>query len=193
MELELPSRRPRRADAQRNFDALVSAAKQAFAEQGSQAALEDIARRAQVSIATLYRNFPNREDLVAEVNRDEVEALCRSAADLTHLEPWDALAKWLENFVAYIGTKLAFAEALNRTTDGYQACRQAMRVAGEPLLVRAQNAGAVRPEATIDDVLRMFSGVSAVEYVDDAQRRRVFGFTLAGLRTCSSTGAGGRS
>ncbi|WP_285639496.1 TetR family transcriptional regulator [Lentzea sp. NBRC 102530] len=146
-----------------------------------------------MSIATLYRNFPNREDLVAEVNRDAVEALCRSAADLGHLEPWDALAKWLENFVAYIGTKLAFAEALNRTTEGYQACRQAMRVAGEPLLVRTQDAGAVHPEATIDDVLRMFSGVSAVEYVDEAQRRRVFGFALAGLRTCPSAGAGARS
>lgn len=185
MVIELPSRRPKRADARRNFDALVAAAREAFAEQGPQVSLEDIARRSGVSIATLYRNFPSREDLVEEVHREEVEALCRAAEDLADREPWAALAAWLERFAEYIGTKLAFSEALNRTTDGFQACRRAMREAGEPLLARARERGAVRPEATIDDVLRMISGVCAVEYVDEAQRRRVFGFALAGLRNVS--------
>ncbi|HEY3463597.1 MAG TPA: helix-turn-helix domain-containing protein [Amycolatopsis sp.] len=182
MVLELPSRRPKRADARRNFDALVAAARDAFADQGAHVSLEDVARRAGVSIATLYRNFPTREDLVEEVHRDEVEALCRAADDVADLEPWEAFAAWLERFAEYIGTKQAFSEALNRTTEGFQACRRAMREAGEPLLRRAQEAGAARPEATIDDVLRLISGVCAVEYVDEAQRRRVFGFALAGLR-----------
>ncbi|MEU8385160.1 helix-turn-helix domain-containing protein [Streptosporangium sp. NPDC048865] len=182
MEPVLRSRRPRRADARRNFDALLVAAREAFAEIGAQASLEDIARRAGVSIATLYRNFPAREDLVEEVHREEVEALCRAAAELGDLEPWEALVAWLRRFVEYIGTKLAFADALNRATDSFQACRRAMRDAGGPLLERAQRAGVARPEPSIDDILRMVSGISTVEYVDDAQRERVLRLVLAGLR-----------
>ncbi|SPL89848.1 Transcriptional regulator, TetR family [[Actinomadura] parvosata subsp. kistnae] len=179
------SRRPRRADAARNFDALLAAAREAFADKGAQASLEEVARRAGVSIATLYRNFPTREDLVEEVHREEVEQLCRAATDLAgrdDLGPWEALAAWLRHFVDYIRTKLAFADALNRSTDTFQACRKAMRDAGGPLLERAQRAGAAAPEPAIDDLLRMFSGISAIEYTDDAQRERVFGLALAGLR-----------
>ncbi|MFC4121724.1 TetR/AcrR family transcriptional regulator [Nonomuraea zeae] len=182
MEPALPSRRPKRADARRNFDALIEAARGTFAEHGAQASLEDIARRAEVSIATLYRNFPTREDLVEEVHREEVEALCRTAAELDGLEPWEALAAWLRRFVEYIGAKLAFADALNRATDSFQACRKAMRDAGGPLLDSAQRAGVARPEPSIDDILRMISGISTVEYVDDAQRERVLALALAGLR-----------
>ena len=185
MEPFLPSRRPKRADARRNFDALAAAAREAFAGQGSQVPLEDIARRAGVSIATLYRNFPAREDLVEEVHREEVEALCLAAGEVAELEPWEALEAWLRRFVEYIGTKLAFAGALNRTTDGFQAGRKAMRDAGGPVLERAQEAGVVRPGLSIDDVLRMVSGVSAVEYVDQAQRERVLEVVLCGLRRAS--------
>ncbi|MEV4078438.1 TetR/AcrR family transcriptional regulator [Nonomuraea fuscirosea] len=182
MEFVLASRRPKRADAARNFDALLAAARDAFAEKGAQASLEDVARRAGVSIATLYRNFPTREDLVDEVHREEVEQLCRAAAEFGDLAPWEALAAWLRRFVEYIGAKLAFSDALNRTTDSFQAHRKAMRDAGGPLLERAQRAGIASPEPSIDDLLRMFAGISTVEYVDAAQRERVFGLALAGLR-----------
>lgn len=178
----LVSRRPKRADARRNFDALVAAARDTFAEKGAQTSLEDLARRAGVSIATLYRNFPTREDLVEEVHREEVEALCRAADDVVELEPWEALVAWLNRFVEYIGTKLAFADALNRSTEGFQAGRRAMRAAGGPLLERAQRAGAARQEVSIDDVLRMISGISTVEYADQEQRERVLKVALAGLR-----------
>nr|WP_062339380.1 TetR/AcrR family transcriptional regulator [Herbidospora sakaeratensis] len=178
----LVSRRPKRADARRNFDALVAAGREMFAEKGAQTSLEDVARRAGVSIATLYRNFPTREDLVEEVHSEEVEALCRAADDVAGREPWEALVVWLHRFVEYIGTKLAFADALNRSTDGFQAGRRAMRAAAGPLLERAQEAGAARREVSIDDVLRMISGISTVEYVDEQQRERVFRVALAGLR-----------
>lgn len=185
MEPNLASRRPKRADATRNFDALIDAARALFAEKGSQVPLEDIARRAGVSIATLYRNFPAREDLVEEVHRGEVEALCRAAEACAERPPWDAFSAWLERLAEYVGAKLAFADLLNRSSDNFQACRKAMRSSGGPLLERAQRAGVVRPDATIDDVLRMIAAVSAAEYLDDAQRRRVFSFALAGLRTAS--------
>jgi AcrR family transcriptional regulator len=179
----LPTRRPKRADARRNFDALLAAAKDSFAEHGDQASLEDIARRADVSIATLYRNFATREDLIEEVHREEVDALCRTAAELDDLDPWEALETWLRRFADYIGTKLVFAEALNRDSDTFQACRRAMREAAAPLLTRAQAVGVARPEPTVDDILRMLTGISMVEYIDVRQRERVLGLALGGLRT----------
>src|SRR4051794_36503726 len=88
-------KRPKRADALRNYDKLVAAAREAFTEADRSASLEDIARRAGVGIGPLYRHFPNRRDLIEAVYVDEVEALARSVAEVAHLEPWDALVDWL--------------------------------------------------------------------------------------------------
>src|SRR4051794_22345606 len=105
------SLRPKRADAARNFDALIGAARAAFTESGNQASLEDIARRAGVGIGTLYRNFPNRQALLEAVYLEEVDAICNAAGDLSGREPWDALVTWLNNFFEYAATKKAlFAE-----------------------------------------------------------------------------------
>src|SRR4051812_21114936 len=82
------SRRPKRADALRNYEKLLAAAREAFTEAGRSASLEDIARRAGVGIGTLYRHFPTRADLVQAIYVDEVEALSRSATELSQLEPW---------------------------------------------------------------------------------------------------------
>ena len=73
------SQRPQRADARRNYEKLISAARDAFTEDGASASLEDIARRAQVGIGTLYRHFPTRQHLLEAVYVDEVEAICRAA------------------------------------------------------------------------------------------------------------------
>src|SRR3954447_5551640 len=83
--------RPKRADAARNYDKLLAAARDAFTADGVAASLEDIARRAGVGIGTLYRHFPSRQALLEAVYVDEVEAICRAADDLEGLEPWDAL------------------------------------------------------------------------------------------------------
>ena len=79
------ARRPKRADARRNYDKVVAAAREAFAERGASTSLEEIARRAEVGIGTLYRNFPNRQALLEAVYVDEVESLCRSAGELEGL------------------------------------------------------------------------------------------------------------
>ena len=96
----VPSQRPRRADAMRNYEKLIAAARDAFADDGTSTSLEEIARRAHVGIATLYRNFPTRQDLLEAVYVDEVEALCRSAAEFAALPPWDELIACLHRFVA---------------------------------------------------------------------------------------------
>ncbi|MER6226305.1 TetR/AcrR family transcriptional regulator [Streptomyces sp. 900105755] len=177
------SRRPHRKDAARNYDALVTAARQAFAERGADVSLEDVARRAGVGIGTLYRNFPTRRDLFESVYADEVNALCRAAVDLAGLEPWEALRAWLDRFTGYMVTKRAVREALNDESEIFQACRDSMYAAGGPLLERAQKAGVVRTDMEIGDLLRMVSGITATAFDDDAQRDRVLGIALDGVRT----------
>ena len=175
-------RRPSRADARRNYDALIGAARQSFAEMGTDAPLEEIARRADVGIATLYRNFPTREVLIESVYLEEVEAVCAAAADFAGLEPWDALVAWLGRFVAYVGTKRVLIEALNRNSSTLKVCRDGLYVAGGPLLERAQQAGLVRADTDIDDIMRMVSGITAAGFVSPEQRDRVLSIALDGLR-----------
>ena len=140
--------RPKRADARRNYEKVLAAAREAFAEGGESTALEEIARRADVGIGTLYRHFPSRQALLEALYVDEVEEMCRSAAELDDADPWEALNGWFDRFIAYIGTKRALAAELLNYMDQdaalFQVCRTSLFEAGEPLLKRAQEAGVVR-------------------------------------------------
>ncbi|MEU0597428.1 helix-turn-helix domain-containing protein [Streptomyces sp. NPDC006393] len=176
------SRRPHRKDAARNYDALLAAAREAFAEHGAEASLEDIARRAGVGIGTLYRNFPTRRDLFECVYADEVNELCRVADEAAGLEPWEALNTWLNRFAGYMVTKRAVREALNDDSEVFQACRESMYAAGGPLFERAQQAGAARRDMTFVDLLRMVAGITATAFDDEAQRERVLSIALDGVR-----------
>src|ERR1700710_2314888 len=91
-------RRPKRADARRNYDKLIESARAAFTENGAEASLEDIARRAGVGIGTLYRHSPTRQDLIEATYLEEVEALCASAAEFAGLDAWAALSGWLMRY-----------------------------------------------------------------------------------------------
>ena len=178
--------RPLRADAKRNREQLVAAARAAFAEKGAAASLEDIARRAQVGVGTLYRHFPTRQALLEAVYVDEVEALCNSAADFADREPWDALIHWFDRFVDYVATKKALAEELMATVGAdapvFRQCHEAIFAAGEPLLARAKAAGAVRPGVEFVDVIRMVSGVCMIRNAAPDDVRRVLRMALDGLR-----------
>jgi len=180
--LQVDVRRPQRADARRNFDALLAAARDAFAAKGVDASLEDIARNAGVGIGTLYRNFPTRQDLLNSVYFGEIEELCIAAEEVADLPPWEALVAWLQRFVGYAATKKAIYESLNRDSDSFRAAREAMYAAGTPLFERAQAAGEARKDVSFDDLLRMVSGLTAAGFVDDAQRERVLAIALEGVR-----------
>ncbi|MEU8588747.1 helix-turn-helix domain-containing protein [Streptomyces sp. NPDC048664] len=177
------SQRPHRKDAARNYDALIAAAREVFAEHGAEAALEDIARRAGVGIGTLYRNFPTRRHLFESVYAGEVEDLCRVAEQAGGLEPWEALSSWLRRFVDYTVTKRALREAMDDESEIFLACRESMYQAGGPLFERAQQAGRVRTDMGFDDLLRMVAGITATNFLDDAQRDRVLDIALDGVRT----------
>jgi AcrR family transcriptional regulator len=179
-------KRPRRADALRNYEKLVAAAREAFTEADRSASLEDIARRAGVGIGTLYRHFPSRAALVEAVYVDEVEALSRSSTELAGLEPWDALTGWVERFVAYITTKQALADELfaigDKDAPVFVGCRAMLREAGAPLLHRAQEAGVVRSDVTIDQLTQLVAGIAKIPADDPEDVRRVLAVALDGLR-----------
>jgi AcrR family transcriptional regulator len=184
-ELPTVSRRPKRADAQRNYDKLLAAARAAFREADTETALEDIARRAGVGIGTLYRHFPTRQILIEAVYVEEVDALARSARDVADLPPWDALRAWLRRFVDYVATKQALANELfadGANSNVFASCRSALYGAGAPLLERGQQAGVVRSDVQIADVLHLISGIAKAPTADPAQKERLLDIALDGLR-----------
>jgi AcrR family transcriptional regulator len=184
--VQLASARPKRADARRNYEKVVTAAREAFATGGASTSLEEIARRAEVGIGTLYRHFPSRQALLEAVYVGEVEELCRSAADLAELPPWDALVGWLHRFVAYMATKQALAQELlnyvDRDAGVFQTCRDAMYAAGGPLLERAQQAGIVRADVALTEVIQMVGGIVKIPAADPAQIDHILVVALDGLR-----------
>ena len=179
----LARRRPHRADAARNFDAILTAAGEAFAEQGAGASLEDIARRAGVGVATLYRNFPTREDLIESVYVSEVDALCRYGDELADAAPGEALIAWVRRFVTYMATKRVLIDALNRESGAYSACRDALYESGEPLLAHAQQAGQARADTNIDDLMRFMIGISGAPVSSEEQRNRILSMAIDAVRT----------
>jgi AcrR family transcriptional regulator len=178
--------RPKRADARRNYEKVLAAAREAFAEGGESTALEEIARRAGVGIGTLYRHFPNRQALLEALYLGEVDEICRSAAELDGADPWEALSRWFERFIAYIATKQALANELVNYMDTdaplFKASRTALFEAGEPLLKRAQEAGAVRPDVGIAEVIQMVVGIAKIPTGDAAQNQHILRVALDGLR-----------
>jgi AcrR family transcriptional regulator len=178
--------RPKRADARRNYEKVLAAAREAFAEGGESTALEEIARRAGVGIGTLYRHFPNRQALLEALYLDEVEDLCRSAAELDSDDPWEALNGWFERFIGYLATKRALAHELLNYLDHdaslFQASRASLFAAGEPLLERAQQAGVVRQDVTIAEVIQMVVGIGKIPSSEPGQTERLVRIALDGLR-----------
>ncbi|MEP6798054.1 MAG: TetR/AcrR family transcriptional regulator [Lapillicoccus sp.] len=179
------AQRPMRADARRNVEALLAAAREAFAADGRDASLEDVAKRAGVGIGTLYRHFPTRDDLIEAVYVEEVEAMVEAAHEALTAEAWPGLVQWLHRFVSYVGTKKALIEGLNRdpgTSDVFAECRGLIHAAGRPLLVRAQADGVVRTDVEIEEVVRLVSGVAGVAFPDEWQRDKVIDLAIDGLR-----------
>ncbi len=178
--------RPKRADARRNYEKVLAAAREAFAEGGEETSLEQIARRAGVGIGTLYRHFPTRQALLEALYVDEVQEVCRSAAVDDSEDPGEALNEWFERFIAYLGTKRALAHELMNYMEPdatlFQSCRTSLFAAGEPLLKRAQEAGAVRPDVTFAEVIQMVMGISKLPGNDQAQTDRILRIALDGLR-----------
>lgn len=179
-------KRPKRADALRNYEKVLAAAREAFAEGGESTSLEEIARRAGVGIGTLYRNFPNRQALLEALYVEEVQEMARSASAVETDDPWQALNDWFERFIGYMATKKALAaellDYLDQDAELFTICRASLWEAGEPLLKRAQEAGVVRDDVTIGDVIQMVGGIGKMPSTDQAQKEHILRIALDGLR-----------
>jgi AcrR family transcriptional regulator len=186
---EVRPERRLRADAQRNRDAVLTAAADAFAAQGVEAPLEDIAKQAGVGIGTLYRHFPTRNDLVFAVYRREVDLLCDSAPELlaTH-DPATALKLWMERFVHYAATKRGLVGLL-KTLMGTDAelfveTKANMKTAATMLLDAATKAGEIRSDITAEDLTRTLGGICMAGDSTDWQDKsvRLVNLVYDGLR-----------
>src|ERR1700727_2322782 len=156
--------RPQRADAKRNDERLVAAARTVFAQEGGGASMESIAKEAGVGVGTLYRHFPKRIDVVEAVYRedvDELNSVARSA--VAELEPWPALVAWLEAFVRYAAGKKRFLnelhEAFEENPDLQSASRERIVGALSIVLARAQEAGEVRTDVDAADLMQLLGSM----------------------------------
>ena len=180
--------KPLRADARRNRDRLVEVAATAFAEQGIDTSLEEIARRAGVGIGTLYRHFPTREHLVEVVYRREVEAVCAAAGELARQHPADvALEQWMQRFVDYIATKRGLATSLRIliTSDSTLFSDTSGRVsqALRGLVDAAVADGSIRDDVDSSDVLHALWGIYSAPDTNWRDRsRRLVSLLMDGLR-----------
>lgn len=182
-------RKPR-ADARRNRESLLEAAKAAFAEVGAEASLEEIARRAGVGIGTLYRHFPTRDAVVEAVYRREVQQLADAAPRLIEsLPPVEALRAWMELFIDYVAAKRVIAPALKSLVGGgsalYADSSARISEAMALLVERAQATGDIRPSADSADLLRALIGFAYVNSAPDweASARRLIDLMIDGLRS----------
>jgi AcrR family transcriptional regulator len=162
--VEAAADRPQRKDAQRNHEALLVAASEAYGERGVDASLEDIARRAGLGIGTLYRHFPTRDALNEAVYRREVAGLCDGVAELNEtLPPVEALRTWMRSFAMYVAKKrgmaMALKSALGPDNELFAYSHQRIRTAIGALVARAVESGTIRADADAEDLLRAMSGI----------------------------------
>lgn len=179
--------RPMRADARRNYERLVSAAREVFASQGGGASMESIAKEAGVGIGTLYRHFPKRIDIVEAVYREDVDGLLATAHRVNEeLEPWPAVETWLYAFLQYSKGKRTFLnelhEAFERDPQLKIGARSRIDEALTLVLSRAQAAGAVRQDVTGADVMQLISSMCMNAMLGEGQGERLLAVVLDGLK-----------
>ena len=156
--------RAQRADACRNRDRLLEVASEAFATCGIDASLEKIAKSACVGIGTLYRHYPTRDALVEAVYRHNVDLLCAGADELSATKPPDeALAEWMQRFVAYVASKKGLANYLKAVvsadSDLFVSTHARVQQTISDLVQAAADAGTIRSGVEGMDLLRALSGV----------------------------------
>ncbi|MFJ8039924.1 TetR/AcrR family transcriptional regulator [Kitasatospora sp. NPDC096147] len=191
-----PVRAPR-ADAVRNRERLLEVAAEVVAEQGTQASLRDVARRAGVGLGTLYRHFPNREALLEALLHRRFRALAERAAELGAADaaPERALREWLYEFTreagAYQGLPATLVATLGDVDSPLHADCLAMRAAGGRLLTAAQRAGAVRADVTPLDLYALSNALGWVGGQSEqlaGRRDHLFELLFAGLSAGLSAG-----
>ena len=156
----------RRADAERNRDKILAAARTAFADPDAEVSMAEISRRAEVGMATLYRNFSGRQELLEALYTDEVDAVCTAAETIDGETPRAALVAWLHRFSVFTASKRHIAAELLKQTDWsnplFRNNRTRVITAARPLLAAAQRAGEVRDDLTLEQILDMIVAIATI-------------------------------
>ena len=175
----------RRADAERNRDKILTAARTAFADPDAEVSMAEISRRAGVGMATLYRNFPGRQELLEALYTDEVDTVCKAAETIDGETPGAALVAWLHRFFAFTTSKRHIAAELLKQTDRsnplFRNNRTRVIAAGRPLLAAAQHAGEVRDDLTLEQILDMIVAIATI-HGDTGYTEPILQAVLDGLR-----------
>jgi len=189
LDLPVGAERPPRADARRNRENLLAAARAAFAVADDTVPLESIARDAGVGIGTLYRHFPTREALVEAVYAAELDDLATSAPALLDQFPPDvALRAWMTRYAEFTATKRGMIDTLRagwasgRITT--PTTRERITAAIETMLTAGKRAGSLRADIDAEDVTALLLGVflSTAITSPSAQTRRLLDLVLDALR-----------
>jgi AcrR family transcriptional regulator len=176
-----------RADARRNRELLVAAAKEVFSSQGAGASMEAIAKQAGVGVGTLYRHFPHRLDLVEAVYQTDVAELWETAQRVVaELEPWAAVQAFFVAFRRYVQTKQALMaelhQAFEKDPDIRSRSRRILESSFDLVIERAKAAGAVRDDVTGSDLLQLVAPVCSNASLEPEQTTRLLGMVLDGMR-----------
>ncbi|MFC1406236.1 MULTISPECIES: TetR/AcrR family transcriptional regulator [Streptacidiphilus] len=181
-----PPARPMRADARRNYERLVSAATEAFLENGADASLDDIAKRAGVGPGTLYRHFPARQNLIdAVLDRWMASVLTEAEPLLEAADPAEALAVWLRRLVSHVYRFRGLSSALIPPEDKMKGDSPGwvLHSTSEQLLARAQQSGQIRSDVVIKEVMMLVSGVTwACTSGKEVDADRLIDLIMNGLR-----------
>jgi AcrR family transcriptional regulator len=175
-----------RADARRNLERLVAVAAEVVAEQGADASMEEIARRAGVGSATLHRHFGGRTAMLEAVFESSIDTVCAKSDDLLdHGDPGEALRTWLSAVVAHATKNRGLGAALMMSAERGSEFHARITQAGNQLLDRAQLHHAADPEATIGDLLGLVNAISLTTESDTAadpgRAGRLLGLVIRGV------------
>jgi AcrR family transcriptional regulator len=185
MVSDTPSFPTRRAQAERNRDKILATARAAFAEQDAEVSMAEISRRAGVGMATLYRNFPGRRELLEALYIDEVNAVCEAAEIIEGETPGARLEAWLHRFFAFFNSKHHVAELLKHTNDDaapfLNTNRTRVLAAGRPLVLAAQQTHEIREDLTLEQILQMIIAIATI-HSDPSYVAPILQTTLDGLR-----------
>lgn len=156
--------RPQRADARRNRERILAAAKKVFAELGSEAHMEVVARRAGVGVGTLYRHFPTKEDLLGELVAEQFAAFTEQARlSLESIDdPWEALAETLRANAQMASENVAVQHAITGAEVNWErveTIRAELLAVTSELIDRAHAAGVVRDDLDVSDIPTVMCGV----------------------------------
>jgi AcrR family transcriptional regulator len=191
--------RPVRADARRNIDALLRAARKVFDTSGVDAPVKEIADKAGVGIGTLYRHFPQRPDLIKAIIRKEVDACAAAASALgANHSPGEALALWMQRLVDLVATKRGLGAALHSGNPAYQSLPDhvlsRLTPALQGLLDAAAAAGTIRTDVDARELLLAGMRVAAPASDGDiAQARRMVALMVDGVRFGADVPGGRRA